>query len=84
VDQVLIDGYLKRLQGALGDDESFMDLYRELSDDKRVTKEAAVLIADRFMGPVAPSTSRPKALQRILSRHRKLVGFEAGSVSIGA
>ena len=42
-----------------------------------------VVIADRFMGPVPASTSRPKALQRVLFRHRKLMGFSAGSESIG-
>jgi hypothetical protein len=60
-----------------------MEIYRELKDDPRIRKQEAVQIADRFMGPVPPSTSRPKALQRILFRHRKLMGFESGSASIG-
>ena len=83
MEQTVVDSYLKRLLSALGKDEEFMQIYRELQDDKAVTKHEAVAIADRFMGPVPPSTSRPKALQRILFRHRKLMGFESGSASIG-
>lgn len=83
VNQVLIDNYVSLLEAALGDDAGFMALYRELENDAQVTKTEAVLIANRFMGPVAASTSRPKALQRILFRHRKLMGFTTGSESIG-
>ena len=62
VDHALVADYLQRLDNALGKDDVFMALYRELQDDERVTKHEAVEIADRFMGPVAASTSRPKAL----------------------
>ena len=55
----------------------------KLQGDDRVTKEGAVEIADRFMGPVPASTSRLRALERILYRHRKLMNFATGSASIG-
>jgi hypothetical protein len=83
VNQALVDNYLRRLEAALGDDVAFSALYRELEQDAEVTKLEAVAIANRFMGPVAASTSRPKALQRILFRHRKLMDFMTGSESIG-
>jgi hypothetical protein len=83
VDQIVIDLYLKRLESALGKDDAFMQVFQEFKQDPRVTKQEAVAIADRFNGPVSASTSRPKALQQILSRHRKLMGFETGSASIG-
>ena len=83
MNQILIDNYVSRLEAALGNNAGFMALYRELDNDAQVTKAEAVLIANRFMGPVAASTSRLKALQRVLFRHRKLMGFTTGSESIG-
>ena len=83
VDPILVSDYLRKLDAALGRDEEFMQLYRQLQDDDRVTKVEAVEIADRFMGPVPASTSRSKALERILYRHRKLMNFATGSASIG-
>jgi hypothetical protein len=83
VDQALVTDYLKKLDAALGKDAEFMDLYSRLKSDDRVTRTEAVEIADRFMGPVAASTSRPKALERVLHRHRKLMNFATGSASIG-
>jgi hypothetical protein len=83
VDRTLIDSYIRRLETALGDDAAFTALYLELDQDSQVGKAEAVAIADCFMGPVAASTTRPKALQRILFRHRKLMGFTTGSESIG-
>jgi hypothetical protein len=83
VNQSLVDDYLKRLDAALGDDPAFMALFRELEADKRITKSEAVELATRFLGPTPLSTSRPKALQRVLHRHQKLVDFKRSSQSIG-
>jgi hypothetical protein len=83
VDQMLVSDYLRRLDAALGKDDEFLQMYRQLQDDDRVTKTEAVEIANRFMGPVPASTSRTKALERILYRHRKLMNFNSGSASIG-
>jgi hypothetical protein len=82
VDRALVEKYLTQLEASLGKDE-FVKLYDDLRNDAEVTKLEAVEIADRFMGPVAPSTSRAKALQRVLYRHRKLMDFSSGSESIG-
>ena len=82
MDQSLVDDYLKRLEAVLGDDVAFRALFRELDTDKRVTKVEAVELATRFLGPTPSSTSRPKALQRVLHRHQKLVDFKRSSESI--
>jgi hypothetical protein len=79
----LVEYYLERLQDTLGDDEAFRALYRELSDDARITRTQAIEIASRFFAPVPPSTTRPKALQKILYRHEKLMDSRAASSSIG-
>jgi hypothetical protein len=82
MDQSLVDDYLKKLEAALGDDAAFRALFREIDADKRVTKLEAVELATRFMSPTPPSTSRPKALQRVLHRHQKLMDFKRSSESI--
>jgi hypothetical protein len=71
----LVQNYLARLKLALGKDDEFMPLYRELKNDDAIKKGEMVALADLFMGPVKPSTTRPKALGIILSRHRKIVDF---------
>ena len=82
VNQQLVDDYLNRLEAALGNDAAFRVLFRDLEADKRVTKTEAVELATRFLGPTPPSTSRPKALQRVLQRHQKIVDFKRASESI--
>jgi hypothetical protein len=82
MDQSVVDGYLKKLDAALGDDVPFKALFSQIEDDKRVTKVEAVELATRFVGPTPQSMSRPKALQRVLNRHLKLVDFKRASASI--
>jgi hypothetical protein len=79
----LIESYLQRLEAALGKDAAFRAIHRELTTDKHVTRVEAVEIASRFLEPLAPSTTRPKALQRILYRHEKLLDSRAASSTIG-
>jgi len=43
-----------------------------------------VELASRFLAPIAKSTSRPKALRRVLYRHEKLLESRAASASIAA
>jgi hypothetical protein len=50
-----------------------------LKNDKGITQKDMAALADQFMGPVAPSTPRKKAMERVLYRHRKLVEFTDGS-----
>jgi hypothetical protein len=82
MNQKLVESYLKRLEAALGNDAAFGPLFRDLEADKCVTKLEAVELATRFMGPTPLSTSRPKALQRVLQRHQKIMDFKKASESI--
>lgn len=77
VDLNLVGDYVRRLESALGDDAKFSALLEELRADKRVQKPEAVAIAARFIGPTPASTSRPKALERVHQRHKKLMTFKA-------
>jgi hypothetical protein len=79
----LIGAYLKKLEAALGNDAQFQSVHSELSQDTRISKSEAVVIASKFFQPVAPSTSRLKALQMVLRRHEKLMESRAASSSIG-
>ena len=79
VDRQLVEEYLQRLGAVLGDDTAFEKVYGELLADARVTRVEAVAIASGFVGGVPPSTSRPKALQRIRYRHDKLKDFKSAS-----
>jgi hypothetical protein len=69
-----VAGYGQQLMGALGKD-NFMDVYNRLKSDESIGREEMVALANEFNGPVPPSMSRTKALERIFSRHRKLVDF---------
>jgi hypothetical protein len=70
----MMSDYGSQLKATLGKD-GFDDVYRRLRDDKSIDQQSMVRLADDFNGPVAPSTSRTKALERIYSRHRKLMNF---------
>lgn len=76
MDDRLIDGYVKRLEAALGDDARFEPVLAELRADERVGQAEAVAIASRFYGQTRKSTSRPKALARIRDRQDKLMAFK--------
>lgn len=79
----LIEGYLQKLEAALGNEGMFRIVYRELSADKRAHRDAVVEIATRFYEPTPASTTRPKALQKILLRHEKLMESRGASSTIG-
>lgn len=76
MDTSLVDDYVKRLEGALGDDRKFRALIDELNADRRVDQPEAVAIATRFYGQTSAGTSRSKALGRIRERHVKLMKFK--------
>jgi hypothetical protein len=79
-----VETYLAELEKALGDEKKFRPLYEALLGDKRVGQAEAVELSSRFLGPIAKSTSRPKALRRVLYRHEKLLESRAASASIAA
>jgi hypothetical protein len=84
MDYQLVDEYLDRLEKVLGDEQQFPLVYKSLTADKRVAQPEAVELASRFLAPIAKSTSRPKALRRVLYRHEKLLESRAASASIAA
>ena len=79
----LIESYVRKLEAALGDEGMFRIVYRELSADKRADRDAVVEIVTRFYEPTPASTSRPKALLKILLRHEKLMESRGASSAIG-
>jgi hypothetical protein len=80
----LVDAYLDRLEEVLGDEQKFSAVYEALTADKRIAQAEAVELASRFLAPIAKSTSRPKALRRVLYRHEKLLESRAVSASMAA
>ena len=62
----------KALASALGKPE-FQGLFDSIKD---LPREDIVAIAHEFNGPLAPGASKGKALERIWSRHRKLMEFK--------
>jgi hypothetical protein len=73
VNEALVSDYLKRLEKALPDAGSFPSLFAELSADDRVQQPEAVVLASRFLSPTAATTTRAKALAKIMERHTILM-----------
>jgi hypothetical protein len=72
----LLMSYLAKLEAALGSDREFLPLYEELKSDPEIRQAEAVELASRFVARTADSTSRAKALERILKRHSALASFK--------
>lgn len=79
----IVEAYLVRLQAALGVDEAFPALLKELADDPAVKQPEAVEIASRFVAKTAASTARKKALERIADRHLSLMTFKLKQRAVG-
>jgi hypothetical protein len=74
--EALVSAYLVQLERALGDTASFRPIYDQMVADRAIRQEEAVEIASRFVAATAPSTSRARALERILKRHQSLASFK--------
>lgn len=79
----LVSDYLSKLETALGDDERFSAIFGELQSDSSVTQADAVAIGSKFVAPMAASTSKTKAFERILKRHKNLMAFKLKQRAIG-
>lgn len=75
-----IADYVSRLEKALGDDEKFMPIVDELSN---AAVAELVLIASKFVSPMAASSSKKSAMERILKRHQNLVSFKRKQKAVG-
>lgn len=73
-DDAIAGKYLPRLEASLGKDAEFRKVYEEVKTN--VTREQAVKIASKFVTPMAASTSRVKAIDRIWYRHKSLMAFK--------
>jgi hypothetical protein len=73
VNEALVSDYLKRLEKALPDAGSFPSLFDELSADDRVQQAEAVALASRFLSPTSATTTRTKALAKVMERHTILM-----------
>ena len=77
VNETLVANYLGRLEKALPDADCFSSLYAELLSDDRVQQAEAVALASRFLSPTSASTSRARALAKVLERHTTLMRSRA-------
>lgn len=76
----LITDYVARLEQALGDDEKFLPIIDELSN---VAVAELVAIASKFVAPMAASSSKKSALERIRKRHENLTSFKRKQKAVG-
>ena len=78
----VVEAYVRRLETALGDNlfEAILD---EMRSDSAVRQVEAVAIGSRIVAPMAPSTTRAKAIERILARHSNMVTFKMKQRAVG-
>ena len=76
INESLVASYVTKLTKALGDDRSFMSVFRALEADIDVRQAEAVAISSAFVAHTADSTSRARALERVLRRHENLASFK--------
>jgi hypothetical protein len=75
-----IASYVSRLEQALGEDEKFLPILDELST---VAAAELVAIASKFVSPMAASSSKKSAMERILKRHQNLMSFKRKQKAVG-
>jgi hypothetical protein len=83
MNEALVAEYLARLEAALGRDDEFAVVFSELQKNPSVMQAEAIAIGSKFVAPMAASTSKAKAFERILKRHRNLVTFKLKQRAIG-
>lgn len=74
--------YVERLEQALGNDAKFLPIVDELVGEG-LTAGDLVAIASRFVSPMPASTTRQRALERILKRHQNLMSFKRKQKAVG-
>lgn len=75
-----IADYVSRLEKALGNDDEFLPIVEELSN---VAVAELVAIASKFVAPMAASSSKKSALERIRKRHDNLTSFKRKQKAVG-
>jgi hypothetical protein len=79
----LVDHYVARLVDALGNDRNFAAVFADLKFDQHLNLEDLVAVASKFTSPLAASSSRSKALERILTRHTNLMSVKLKQRAVG-
>lgn len=72
MDEAIVSDYLGRLNVALGNDAEFRAIFDQMKRDTKVGQPEAVGIVSGFLSPVAKSTTKTKAFERIWARHANL------------
>jgi hypothetical protein len=68
-DMELVEKYVARLKSSYKDPEAFGEVYGEMKSDRKVRKQEAVAIADRFAFATPASTPKKEAFNRIWIVH---------------
>lgn len=79
----LVSYYLSKLEAALGNDDEFMAVFSTLQNDSDFTQVEAVAVGSKFVAPMAASTPKAKAFERILKRHKNLLTFKLKQRAVG-
>ncbi|MEQ1653790.1 MAG: hypothetical protein ABL897_15010 [Hyphomicrobium sp.] len=75
----IVEKYVRRLEQALGDENGFAGLHKEMESNADVSNREADEIAKRFTGKGAKS--KATALKKVWARHHNLMTFRAKSES---
>ncbi|MEO1651203.1 MAG: hypothetical protein AAFR60_09545 [Pseudomonadota bacterium] len=73
MDQTIVSDYLAKLLATLDEPRGFQATYEQMVSDPKVQQPEAVGIASQFTSPMAISTTKKRAFERILGRHRNLM-----------
>jgi hypothetical protein len=78
-----VDGHLEALKAAVDDAAAFPRAFENLKADKAMKREDVVAIASRFAYPMAASTTRKLALERIWRQHEASETTGAKILAVG-
>lgn len=83
MNEAIVANYLAKLEASLGDDDKFTRVFQAMKGDPEVRQVEAVGLASRFVSPMAASTTKAKALERILRRHQNITSFDRKQRAVG-
>lgn len=83
MDTSIVEAYLAQLEAALGKADPFASVVSRIKADPAMGQAEVVALASRFVAPMAPSTSKKRALERIVGRHESLITFQLKRRAVG-
>ncbi|WP_072392186.1 hypothetical protein [Hyphomicrobium sp. CS1GBMeth3] len=75
-----ISDYVARLEQAVGDNDKFLPIIDELNS---AAVAELVAIASKFVSPMAASSTKKSAVERIMKRHQNLLSFKRKQKAVG-